>query len=193
MKLKNVHYAWVMVAISVGILVVHALAFFCFGVFLKPITMEFGWDRGALSATYSVLVLVGGGAGILSGKLSDRYGPRPLVTIGGLLTGIALLLMSQINSLWQVYLIWGALMGIGFSFCSIPLMAIIPRWFSKKQGIAMGIATAGKGIGGIISPLLAQWLISAYSWRYAFTTLGFVALIIIIPIQLEPAASGFWV
>ena len=171
-----------MVTISFNVLVVHAVTSYCFGVFLKPLTMEFGWDRGALSAVYSMIVLVAGSLGILSGRLSDRYGPRPIVTTGGLLTGIAFLLMPQVNSLWQVYLIWGVLMGISFSFCLIPVMAIIPKWFAKRQGIATGIAMAGKGIGGIISPLLAQWLISACGWQNAFIILGIISLAIIIPV-----------
>jgi len=182
MKLKNVHYGWVMVAMTIGILVVHALISYCFGLFLKPMTLEFGWDRGALAAVYSMIVLVTGSLGILSGRLTDRYGPRPIVTIGGLLIGIAFILMSQINSLWQVYLIWGFLTGVGFSFCLIPVMTIIPRWFVKGRGMVMGIVMTGRGIGGIISPLLAQWLISDYGWRWTFVILGLIALILIIPV-----------
>jgi len=182
MKLKNVHYSWVMVAMTVGVLIVHALISYCFGLFLKPMTLEFGWDRGALAAVYSMIVLVTGSLGILSGRLTDRYGPRPIVTISGLLIGIAFILMSRINSLWQVYLIWGFLVGVGFSFCLIPVMTIIPRWFVKGQGMVMGIAMAGRGIGGIISPLLAQWLISDYGWRWTFFILGLIALVLIISI-----------
>jgi MFS family permease len=171
-----------MVVISAGVLLAHALTLYAFGVFLKPMTMEFNWDRGALSAAYSMSVLVGGGLGILSGRLTDKYGPRPIVTIGGLLTGIAFLLMSQISALWQVYLIWGIPMGIGFSFCLIPVMSIIPRWFIKRRGIAMGLVMTGMGLGGIITPPLAQWLISASGWRWAYIILGVITLVIIIPI-----------
>jgi sugar phosphate permease len=179
MNLKKIHYSWVMVAMTVAILIVHALISYCFGLFLKPMTLEFGWDRGALAAVYSMIVLVTGSLGILSGRLTDRYGPRPIVTSGGLLIGIAFILMSQINSLWQVYLIWGFLVGVGFSFCLIPVMTIIPRWFVKGRGMVMGIAMAGRGVGGIISPLLAQWLISDYGWRWTFFILGLIAMVFI--------------
>ena len=180
--MKHVHYGWVIVAISIGILVTQGLAFYSFGVFLKPITEDLVWDRGALSAALSITILVSGGLGIVAGRLSDRYGPRLLVTIGGVLTGIAFLLTYLISSLWHVYLIWGIFMGIGASCCLIPIMSIIPRWFIKRRGIAVGITMAGFGLGGIVSPLLAQWLISAHGWRLSFIILGLIALIIIIPL-----------
>ena len=180
--MKHVHYGWVIVVISIGILVTQGLAFYSFGVFLKPITEDLVWDRGALSAALSITILVSGGLGIVAGRLSDKYGPRALVTIGGVLTGIAFLLTYLISSLWHVYLIWGIFMGIGASCCLIPIMSIIPRWFIKRRGIAVGITMAGFGLGGIVSPLLAQWLISAYGWRLSFIILGLIALIIIIPL-----------
>ncbi len=182
MKLKRVHYGWVMVAISISVLLAHALTLYAFGVFLKPLTGEFGWDRGALSGAYSMSVLIGGGLGILSGRLTDRYGPRPIVTAGGLLTGIAFFLMSQVSSLWHVYLIWGVLMGLGFSFCLIPVMAIVPKWFIKRRGIASGLVMAGMGLGGVVTPPLSQWLISASGWRWAFIILGVITLVIIVPV-----------
>ena len=155
---------------------------YAFGVFLKPLTEEFGWDRGALSAAYSMSVLLGGGLGILSGRLTDRYGPRPIVTAGGLLTGIAFFLMSQVSSLWHVYLIWGVLMGLGFSFCLIPVMVIVPKWFIKRRGIASGLVMTGMGLGGVVTPPLAQWLISASGWRWSFIILGVITLVIIVPV-----------
>jgi len=192
--MRNVHYGWVMVVICIGILAVRSFPLHSFGVFLKPITAEFGWDRGAVSVAISLNLIVGGGLGILSGRLSDRYGPRLLVTIGGLLTGVAFLLLSQINALWHVYLIWGTLMGIGFGFSVIPIMATIPKWFTKKRGIAVGIAMSGMGLGGIITPLITQWLISTYDWRYAYIILGLITIIIIIPIaqfmKHSPQQSG---
>jgi MFS family permease len=183
-----------MVTILFGVLAARALPLHSFGVFLKPITAEFGWDRGALSAALSLNLIVGGGLGILSGRLSDRYGPRLLITIGGLLTGVAFLLLSQINALWHVYLIWGILMGIGWGFSIIPILATIPKWFTKKRGLAMGITMTGSSLGGIVAPLLTQWLISSHGWRWAYVILGLITMIIIIPItqfmKHNPQQSG---
>ncbi len=181
-KLKRLHYGWVIVVSATLILLIYAPVMYAFGIFLRPLTMEFNWDRGALSGALSVRLLVSGLLSILAGRISDKYGPRILVTIGGLLIGVGFLLMAQINSLWQAYLIWGLLMGVGGGFCQIPVISTIPRWFTEKRGIAVGITVAGFGLGGMFSAPLAQWLISTYGWQQAFIVLGLITIIIIIPL-----------
>ena len=99
MKLKHLHYSWVMVVIASFILIALAPIFYTFGIFLKPLTMEFNWDRGALSGAYSLMFLLNGFLAVFGGRLSDKYGPRLLLTISGLFMGVGLLLMSQVNSL----------------------------------------------------------------------------------------------
>ncbi len=182
--MKCLHYGWIIVAIAFGILAIHAFVIYTFGVFLRPLTMEFNWDRGALSGAVSVFWLVIGPLSIFTGRLSDKYGPRILVIIGGLLDGIGFLLMSQVSSLWQVYLIWGLLIGGGSGFCYVPVTSTIPRWFDNYRGLALGLTVAGFGLGGIISAPLTQWLISSYGWQQAFIILGLITLIITIPLAL---------
>jgi len=182
MRLKHLHYGWVMVIMAACIMAVHAFAWYIFGIFLVPLTVEFNWERGALSGAFSMFVLMSGLSSILSGRLSDKYGPRILITLTGILIGIGLLLLSQINSLWQAYLIWGLFMGIGSGCCWTPITSTIARWFAKKRGIAIGITLAGFGLGGVITPPSAQWLISTYDWRQSYLILGLITLIIIIPL-----------
>lgn len=182
MKLKHLHYGWVMVIIATCVLVAYATAVYTFGIFLIPLTTEFNWDRGALSGAYSLKFLLGGLLSILTGRISDKYGPRPLIITAGLTTGMGFLLMSQVTSLWQVYISWGLLFGVTASCCWVPLMSTIPRWFAKKRGMAIGITAAGFGLGSMIWPPLAQWLISSYGWRQAFKILGLIAFIIMFPL-----------
>ena len=168
-----------MVTISAISLATHALTFYSFGMFVRPVTMEFNWERGAFSAAVSIGMLVSGSLGILAGRLSDKYGPRLLVTTSGLLTGLSFLLMSQISSLWHVYLAYGVLMSFGGSSCVVPVTSTIPRWFTKRRGSAMGLTWTGIGLGGIVAPVLSQWLISDHGWRLAYIILGLINLVVI--------------
>ena len=181
MRFRRLHYGWVMVILAMFVLATHSMTIYTFGVFLRPVTMEFGWERGALSVAQSITMLVGGVLAIFTGRLSDRYGPRLLVTVSGLLAGMAFLLMSRVSSLWQAYLIWGLLIGIAFGCCMIPVLSTIPRWFTRRRGVAVGLTMVGFGLGGVIWPPVAQWLISSCGWQHAYVTLGIVTLIIVIP------------
>ena len=83
--MKHLYYGWVMVILAIFILPVQGITFYSFGIFLRPLTLEFNWERGALSAAFSMTMLIGGGLAILAGRLADKYGPRPLLTVNGLL------------------------------------------------------------------------------------------------------------
>jgi MFS family permease len=179
MKFRHIYYGWIITFTSAAILGIQAIPMNTFGVFLVPLTTQFAWGRGALSGASSVSSIVGGFLGVLIGRLSDKYGPRALVMLSGLLVGIGLLLMSLISSLWQVYLIWGFFIGIGGSCCFTPIVSTIPRWFASKRGMALGIVAAGSALGGVIFPLLAQGLISSYGWRQPLFLLGLIVFIII--------------
>lgn len=123
-------------------------------------------------------ILFHGFLSILTGRLSDRYGPRILTTIAGLSLGTAFFLMSQISSLWQVYLVWGLFVGVALSCSVIPIISVIPRWFINNRGTAIAIPGTGFALGAIVTPLFVQWLISSYDWQTAFLVMGFIPVII---------------
>ncbi len=171
-----------MAFLGAGALFIFSFQMFTFGVFFKPLELEFGWERGALSGAYSVGMLISGLLAILTGRLCDKYGPRILVTLGGILLGVGFILMSRVNSLWQVYLLEGVMMGVGSSGCFVPVMSTIPRWFAKRSAMAVAIGYTGYGLGGVVSPRLTQWLISAFDWQQAFIILGAISIIGIVTI-----------
>lgn len=181
-KRARLHYGWVMVILSSAAMVAWAPVVYTFGVFLQPLTEEFGWERGALSGAFSFQMLLIGILSIFVGRLTDKYGPRIFVTLGGLLSSIGFLLMSQVDSLWQVYLSWGFFMGIGGGCFYIAIISTIPKWFAKRTGIAVGITVAGMGLGAMISPPLIQWLISVYGWQQPLIILSIAILVIIVPL-----------
>ena len=171
-----------MVFSAAGILASHALIFYSFGIFLRPITEQFNWDRGALSAAVSIGMLVSGPVSIVAGRLSDRYGPRLLVTASAIISGLALMLMSQVSELWHVYVIYGVALSVGGSGCVVPVTTTIPRWFQQRRGTALGLTWTGIGLGGIIAPMLTQWLISSYDWPIAYIVIGSINLIVAVPL-----------
>lgn len=165
-----------------------------FGVYMKPITDEFGWSRALVSGAFSVSSLITGFASILTGWLNDRLGPRTVLTICGLLAGAGLMLMFLVDSAWQLYLFYVVLVGPGMGGLFSPQMSTIARWFTKRRNIMTAILMAGGGIGGIIGPPLTTWLIYNYNWRTAFLFTGAGALIIIILVaqflKRDPSTIG---
>jgi MFS family permease len=152
-----------------------------FGVFFKPLVAEFGWTRAVVSGAASTSVIVSGLAAIVWGRLADKLGPRLVVTAGGFFLGLGYLLMSQISATWQLYLFAGVIIGIGLGVAWVPLLSPVARWFVKKRGMATGIAVAGVGVGIMIMPPAASWLISNYGWRLAYTIIGIVTLASVVP------------
>ena len=180
--MKHFYYGWTLAIAASFIAFMISTVVFTFGVFLKPLAMEFGTGRAAISTALSLTTLLGGVFGIGLGRLTDKYGPRILTTCGGILAGLGLLLMWQANSIWQIYLFYGLLMAIGFATYQVTLLSTIPRWFTKRRGTALSIVHTGYGLGGVVMAPLAQWLISSYDWRQAFLILGLAVLIITIPL-----------
>jgi MFS family permease len=171
-----------MVAMAAIVMSMQALVYYSFGVFLLPIIEEFSWERGVLSGAVSVASFMSGAGAIYSGRLSDKYGLRILITANGLLTTAGFLTMSAMSNLWHVYLGWGVIIGIGGACCFTPVLSTIPRWFVKKRGIATGLAVTGFGLGAVFSPPIAQWLISSYGWRQAYIVLAVVTFAVVVPV-----------
>ena len=180
--LKKINYGWIIVTVCSFVIAMNAIALFGFGVFLKPLTEEFGWDRGDLSSVFSIAVLIGGILSLVSGRLSNRFSPRLLMTIAGLSLGTGFMLTSRITELWQLYFAFGIPVGITISCSVIPVNATIPRWFTRGRGIAMAIPAVGFSVGGVIGPLLVETLIASYGWQQAFLILGILPFAITVPL-----------
>lgn len=156
---------------------------FSFGVFFKSIEAEFSLSRAATSGVISVYMIVASVFCLLAGWVVDRYGPRTIILLMGLVTGLSLLLTSQIHSAWQLFITYSVLLAIGTSAMYIVLAATASRWFEKKRGFALGIASSGTGLGMVIMSPLATYLISGFGWRIAYIVLGLITWVIVIPMS----------
>ncbi|MFC2056434.1 MFS transporter [Chloroflexota bacterium] len=142
----------------------------------KPLSAELGMSRAATSVVVSIGRVGGSFEGLLTGWLADSIGPRRVIYFGVFLFGLSLILMNFINSQWGFYLVWGVMMGLGFSASSgVPMNVAITNWFVKKRGLALGMRMM---ISAAFALPIITWLITSYSWRTA-CVVGGVAMLII--------------
>ena len=147
-----------------------------FSVFYKPLLSEFGWARADMALAISLSIIVQAFLSIIVGGLTDRFGPRIVVTVLGSFLGISYLLLSRVTALWQFQLSYALVGAVGVSVLAVPVMATVSRWFVKARALMSGIVQAGLGVGGILFSTLSGWLILEYDWRTAYTVIGIITL-----------------
>lgn len=145
---------------------------YAFGVFLKPLVAEFGWSRAVTAGAFSVVMIVYGLSSIAMGRLSDRYGARVAIFCGGFLIGLGCFLSFWIHSVWQFYVFYGLIVGMGMGAAYVPMMSVVSRWFVLRRGLAIGIVVAGIGVGTLVLSPLCQFFISSYGWRNSYRIIG---------------------
>lgn len=192
----KIFYGWVVVAASVVIAGVLLGIRFSFGVFFKSLAGEFSLTRAATSSIFSVYMIIFAVFAVVSGWALDKYGPRLVVVLMGLFTGLSLLMTSQASSLWQLFLGYSLLLAIGTGGTMPVLISIVSRWFYKKRGFALGIATSGSGLGTLLVAPFAAYLISSFDWRMSYIVLGVITWLVVISLAMalrgDPGEIGAW-
>ena len=184
-------YGYVIVASGFVSMCVMWTAFYSFGIFFKPVLNEFGWTRAITAGAFSLCSVIQGLLAIAMGGLTDRFGPRVVMTLCGLFLAAGYLLMSQLSSLWQLYLFYSVILGIGMGGSFAPLLTLTARWFVKSRGMMTGLVVSGTGVGALVGPPLAGILISHYGWRASYAVLGAVVLVVMVfCAQLLKSAPG---
>jgi len=152
---------------------------FGYGVFFKVLEDELGWSRTLLSGASSLSVLVMGVFAIAAGQLTDRFGPRWVLTATGLTTGVGYFLMSAMSAPWQLLLSYGLLVGLGFATHDVATLSTVSSWYPNRRGLMTGIVKTGSACGQILVPLLVAWLVVMWGWRNAFAVLGIAAAVLL--------------
>jgi MFS family permease len=150
-----------------------------FGVFFKPVSTQFGWTRAEVSMAASIASIISAFAAIPVGRLSDRFSPRVVNLVISATGGCAYILMSQMNTIWQLYLSYGILVGISMTNV-IPIVALITRCFEKQRGWLMGMSFAGGSVGAIVAAPAITKLIDVFNWRTSYLITGIVVLILVV-------------
>ena len=187
-------YGWVIVTaffiVNITLYGIH----FSFGLFFKSIESEFNLTRTATSSIASANLVLAGICAFAAGWALDKYGPKIVVLLMGIFAGLSLLLTSQTNSAWQLFLTYSLLLSMGTGALYVVPTSTVSRWFNQKRGIALGISGAGTGLGIVIMAPFATYLISSFDWRTAYIVMGLLAWLIVIPVSLllkrEPREIG---
>lgn len=190
----KIFYGWVIVATSLVIFTTFMGVRLSFGVFFKSLESEFNLTRVATSSVFAAYTILAAVFTIVGGWAVDRYGPRRVLFSMGLLTGLGLLITSQTNSFWQLFLSYSLLLAIGTGASYPVLMSVVSRWFDKKRGLALGIAGAGGSLGIITMVPFAAYLISELDWRTSYLVMGLVTWVVVISLSMllrkDPSEIG---
>ena len=149
---------------------------------LKEMAGDFGWPRAVPSLAYAFFFAGAGIGGIAMGWWYDRSGAGPVTLLGLAMIGAGAMLVSAIDSRWQLYLVFGVMLGLlGYASIYGPLTINVMRWFRHRPGFAVGVVTAGEGIGGTIWPPVFRYLNETAGWRDTFLWFGVFVLVTALP------------
>jgi MFS family permease len=178
----SVHPGWIVVIGVAVILFGTAGSRFSFGVFLKPLTDDFGWSRGSLSGALAIAGLSTGLLRPLAGWTADRFDPVRVALTGVALGGIALVGLSRVQTLWQLYVLF-IVMGIGFTLASpATLTKLVSARFTRRRSLALSLAGSGSAVGETALVPLSAVILVLSGWRSAYMVLAAILILGIIPI-----------
>ena len=192
---RGYHYAWVIAAVTFIAMLTTSAALGLPGAMLQPLGKEFGWTTEQLSSVFAVRFALFGLLGPFAAVFIVRYGLRRVMIAAAAFIGTAMALASQVTQLWQLFLLWGLLLGCGTGLTALVLGAMVAsRWFTARRGLVVGLLAASTATGQLIFLPVAAWLIEHVGWRYAllpvFTACAVVALLVFLFMQDSPKSVG---
>ncbi len=188
----RVYYGWwIVLSAFLNLFFVVGIIFYGFPVFYPYFVESLSFSRAQVTQGFFLGFLFAGlPFGIFAGTLIDRIGARFVILVGVGLVGLSLLLMGWMNRFWQFECL--CIMEVmGYVLAGpIPNQVLISRWFSRRRGQAMGYAYLGLGVGGVVAPLLINYLAHNLGWRHALQLLGAMILLVLIPVAIWVTRSA---
>lgn len=170
---RNVGVAFVSMFVVFGVA-------YSFGAFFESMSDEFGTGSGATSAVFSLTAFCYYLLGLVSGRATDRFGPKPLLVVAAVAMLVGLSLTAAVDQLWLGYLTYGLGVGIGVACGYVPMVALVGGWFERRRGTALGVAVAGIGVGTLVGAAVAAAAISRYGWRAAYVGLAIPSAVLLL-------------
>ena len=178
----RLHYAWIIVAVTFAATIMVAGVRATPSVLIVPFEQEFHWSRAAISFAIGINLLLYGAVGPFAAAVMDRFGARRTIALALAATAVTVALTPLMNAAWQLVALWGVLVGLSTGFVGAYLAAFIAaRWFATREGLVVGILTAGYAAGQLVFlPTMAALATSA-GWRVASLVLV-AAVLALVPV-----------
>jgi sugar phosphate permease len=167
---RHVHYAWIVAAATFLTMLVTSAALGLPGALLQPLHNEFGWSTEDISSALALRFVLFGLLGPFAAIFMSRFGVRAVVCTALTMVAGGLALATLATQLWQLFLLWGVVLGIGSGMTALVLGAVVAnRWFTQRRGLVIGLLTASSATGQLLFLPFAAWLIEHHGWRMAVT------------------------
>ena len=187
-------YGWTIVAAAFSVLFIAYGAQYSFGIFFNALLDEFGWSRSSLAGAFSLYAFGYCVFGFPAGRLTDRWGPRIVITVGAVFLATALAGMALVTQLWQPYVLYGLVAALGMGTAYVPCNSTVVKWFSRRRGLAVGLASSGGSVGTFVLPPTAQLLVATVGWRSAYVIFAAAVLVILTSVAVimrrDPDSMG---
>lgn len=192
---RGIHYAWVMALVTFLAMLTMSAALGLPGALLQPLVHEFGWTNEQISSALAVRFVLYGLAGPFAAVLIERWGLRRVMFCGLALVAAGMALATQATQLWELFLFWGLMLGLGTGMTALVLGAVVAnRWFTARRGLVVGVLTASSATGQLAFLPLAAWIIERSGWRLSVLPVvavcGLVALLVLCLVRDRPADLG---
>lgn len=170
-------------------------AVYIWGVFQGPLVKMFSWTQASTAFTFSLTLGIFGLGTVVGGRIVDKFGPREVTAVGGVLIGGGVYLASLVNAerIWLLWLSYGAMMGFGVGMIYTPIIACMSKWYPDKKGMITGLVVSFLGAGGLVFTPIAKGLITSYGVLDTFAIIGilFGALVVGASFFLKNPPEGY--
>jgi sugar phosphate permease len=181
---RGIHYGWIIAAITFLTMLTMSAALGLPGAMLQPLGKEFGWSTEQISTALALRFALFGLMGPFAAVLMERYGLRAVICTGLALVGSGMALVTVASQLWQLFILWSLMLGLGTGMTALVLGAVVAnRWFSARRGLVIGMLTASSATGQLAFLPLAAWMIEHWGWRSAIAPI-FVGCVLIAMLAL---------
>lgn len=186
--------AWLVVGATFLASAVTLGTVYSFGSFFESMAADFGTGRGETAVVFGITTFAFFWLSLLTGRLADRYGPRPVLLLGACSLLVGMLATSGVGSITLGYLTYGAGAGLAGACAYIPMVAAVGGWFERRRAAAVGVSVAGIGVGTLVMNPLVTWMLDSYSWRSTFRIIGIGGAVILagcaMLVARPPGAAG---